>query len=701
MCIRDRVDDALVEIIEPTAVLGPAPEGNVVPNGSFELDTTRTWEPSGAASATLAPVPEHPADGRWAMHATLRAKELFRLATPCIPFFGNNLPFTLACSARAAGGPVSLQVALHSADMIGQPGDMLRLDIRPDGEMKRYATTGNVLCSYVEAYWLEVIGRAEQDGEIWFDAISLSPKGEAYAPPAPLEAALSTGQLANVFAPGRPVKLHLEVSAAAAGPSGLRLEVRDYRERLACTVPVKLDLKPGTTATDVTVPLKGLGAFRADLLAQGRKEPLCSLVFSQIPAPRNVPAAQSNIGGHFSTASDWQMQIARRLGYRWTRIHDCSSITHWRTAEPTPGEWHFFDDEVARVKQAGLEILGEFLRVPDWATTAEAGSAAFRSGVGPYRDVAEFENYVRTVVSHYKGQIHYWEIWNEPYGHGFYGGTAEQYGALARAAAKAAHEADPTCTLLAPCTFPNLTDWTDKALGAGALDGVGIFSYHGYGCLSRKPYDNVNRWAARDGKPLPRWNTETGVTADTFYAHICNKLDSEYSRWAGRTPVEEAVIQSLKLFVLAIASGAEKYFYYWTNVEGAMAPRMNSMSIYEYDRSLRPHGVVYAVAAWLLDPSVGAGVEEYPCGVTGCFLQHGKDAVAVLWVTNADEDLQLDPRQLPPGARALDAMGNALPLGGRESRLTVGRHPVYLVAPAMDAGTLARQIGGLVNAGAR
>ncbi|MCE5236948.1 hypothetical protein LLH23_00470 [bacterium] len=699
------VDDALVEIVEPTAVLGPAPTGNVIPNASFELDTARTWEPSGAGE--VAPAAQWAADGKRAMHARLPAGQSFRLTTPCIPFFGDNLPFTLACSARATGGPVNLQVVLHSADMIGQAEPLLRLDLKPDEQLQRYAATGNVLCSYVGAYWLEIVGTAEQDGEVWFDAVSLSPKGEAFEPAAPLEAALSTGALANVFAPDtlsglkfRPT-VKLTVQVANAGPAraeSFRLEVRDYRERLACTVPLKLALKPGVTTTEVTVPLKELGAFRGDLCAGDGKAPLCSLVFSQIPLPRAVPPAQSNIGGHFSTASDWQMQIARRLGYKWTRIHDCSSITHWRTAEPQPGQWRFFDEDVARVRKAGLEILGEFLRVPDWATTAEPGSAAFRAGVGPYRDVVAFENYVRTVVSHYRTDIRVWEIWNEPYGGGFYGGTAEQYAALAQAAAGAAKAADPTCRLLAPCTFPSATQWTDRVLAAGGLTGADIFSYHGYGCLTKKPYGNVNAWAVRDGKPMPRWNSETGVTADTFYRHICNKLDNEYSRWAGRTPVEEAVIQSLKLFVLALASGADKYFYYWTNVEQGMAPRMNSMSIYEYDRSLRPHGVVYAIAAWLLDPSVGAGVQEYPCGVTACYLQHGKDAVVVLWRTGADGGYPLDPRALPRGARALDTMGNGLPLGSSGDRLTLDRHPVYLVVPNMSAAKLGGRLGEIINA---
>ena len=66
------VDDALVEIIEPTQVLGPAPTGNVVPNGSFELDTARTWEPSGGAEVAPATWPTGPpgraaAEGKRAM----------------------------------------------------------------------------------------------------------------------------------------------------------------------------------------------------------------------------------------------------------------------------------------------------------------------------------------------------------------------------------------------------------------------------------------------------------------------------------------------------------------------------------------------------------------------------------------------------------------------------------------------------------
>jgi hypothetical protein len=374
------------------------------------------------------------------------------------------------------------------------------------------------------------------------------------------------------------------------------------------------------------------------------------------------------------------MRVAQRLGYKWTRIHDCSSITHWATAQPEPGPFRYFDEDVRRVRAAGLGILGEFLRVPTWASTAPANSEAFRNGVGPFRDMAEFEAYVQAMVEHYRGDIHYWEIWNEPYGSGFWGGTAEQYAELAQAACRTAKAADPTCSLLAPCITPYAPEWAERALGAGAMLQADLFSYHGYGCFSRGQYDRVNEWASRDGRPLRRWNTETGLTARTLYRHVPDRLDDSYTRWIGGVPVEEAAAQSVKLFALAIASGAERYFYYWTNVEPGMCPRMTSMSIYEYDRTIRPHGVAYAIAAALLDPCVGAGVLELPGGATACLFQREDEAVAVLWARTKSSARQVELTGLPVGSRALDVMGNPI-TEGRAPRFELTKAPAYVVVP--------------------
>ncbi len=680
------VDDASVEVSDTTVLRGPTPPGNVIPNGSFEVDPTRTWDATGGQIDW--PCGDFAAHGSRSLHVKLDGTRQFELRTPCFEFSGNDEPFTLACSVRAAG-IVPLTLHLQSAMRVNQAPDLLNLAVNPTEKLQRYEVRGPVANSLNGAYFVSLVACPTGPAELWLDAVSLSRKGAAFEPAAPIEAALSTGAFAGIFAPDEPVRVKLELSNAGQGlRTTATVCVRDWAERVVCQVPVPVEAASGSVfGRELVLPVKRLGAFRADVSLDPAQPPLASMVFSVIPRPSPVPPERSLIGGHFSTASDWQMQIARRLGYKWTRIHDCSEITHWRSSEPEKGQWRFYDDQVQRVRGAGLAILGEFLRVPEWATTAAKGSDAYSWGIGPFRDMGEFENYVRTVVGHYRGEIHHWEIWNEPYGEGFWGGTPDQYAALAQTAARAAKTADATCKLLAPCTTPFAPEWTSKALAAGALRGADLFSYHGYGCLSKAQYDRVNEWATRDGKLLTRWNTETGVTARTFYRRTVDKLDDSYSRWIGAIPMEEAVQQSLELFVLAIASGAERYFYYWTNVEPGMCPRLSSMSIYEYDHTIRPHGVVYALAASMLDPCTGAGVRDLPGGITCCLLQRQGETVAVVWTKSRLAARQVALRGLPGGSRILDAMGNPVARGAA-LRLSLSKTPLYVIAPGIDAPAL-------------
>ena len=259
------VDDALVEIIDPTAVRGPAPTGNVVPNGSFELDTARTWDGVGKPVETVEGSAAH---GRRSLHASLKAGEDFRLTTPCLPFYGNNLPFTLACSARATGA-VALRLVLRSADQIAQPEEILKLTLTPTAEFARQSVSGLVPCSYAGAYYLTVEGSSEQGGELWLDAVSLSPAGEAFLPAAPLEVALAAAPLANVFAPGEAPRVQVGALSTVTGVARLRLEVRDYTEAPGLSGP-RRDLREGRRAGhDVGAPA-GLATGR---VPRGRLRP--------------------------------------------------------------------------------------------------------------------------------------------------------------------------------------------------------------------------------------------------------------------------------------------------------------------------------------------------------------------------------------------------------------------------------------------
>jgi len=246
------------------------------------------------------------------------------------------------------------------------------------------------------------------------------------------------------------------------------------------------------------------------------------------------------------------------------------------------------------------------------------------------------------VVGHYRHDIRHWEIWNEPYGNGFWRGTPEEYAQLAKIAAAEVREADPKAVVLAPCIHPSSEQWVQRALAAGATGGADIFSYHGYGLLVPKGYRQVSAWAAvgRD-QPLPIWNTETGVTSGTFYRRLPDKFVDAYTLWIAPIPYDQATEQSVKLFVLALAGGARRYFQYWDVYEDTLLPRLSAMTIFEYDGSLRPMGAAYAIAVGLLDGTHGRGWLELPGPTLANLLADDRRMIAVLWRTAGRRPLRL------------------------------------------------------------
>lgn len=92
-----------------------------------------------------------------------------------------------------------------------------------------------------------------------------------------------------------------------------------------------------------------------------------------------------------------------------------------------------------------------------------------------------------------------------------------------------------------------------------------------------------------------------------------------------------------------------------------------------------------------IDPARGAGVREYPSGVTAAYLQRDREAVALLWNTRRAKTTALGLSGLPSGTRLLDTMGNPLParIAGGRVALAVDRHPVYVIAPGLRAEALA------------
>lgn len=201
----------------------------------------------------------------------------------------------------------------------------------------------------------------------------------------------------------------------------------------------------------------------------------------------------------------------------------------------------------------------------------------------------------------------------------------------------------------------------------------------------------MQAWAAHGRtKPLPVWNTETGPTSRTFYRHVPDKLADSYTNWLRPVPCDRAAEDALKLFVLALAGGAERYFQYWCVSEESLLPRLGAMTIFEYDAALRPMAVAYAVAGSLLDGMRGQGWLDLPGPARASLLKDDHRFVAVLWRTTGRRPCQLALPYRDAKLVARNLMGNPVELKPRDTgcELPIGSEPLYLIVPGEQARSL-------------
>ncbi len=96
--------------------------------------------------------------------------------------------------------------------------------------------------------------------------------------------------------------------------------------------------------------------------------------------------------------------------------------------------------------------------------------------------IAAFLRYVKWMVNHFRGRIHYYALWNEqdigywnPYG------NPEEYGRLLAAFVPAVHETDPQAKVIYGGQADPTSDFAKRALDeCKCASGIDIFAYHTY-----------------------------------------------------------------------------------------------------------------------------------------------------------------------------------------------------------------------------
>lgn len=265
----------------------------------------------------------------------------------------------------------------------------------------------------------------------------------------------------------------------------------------------------------------------------------------------------------------------------------------WSDLEPQKGKWDFrtLDKYVSMAEQHHVEILMPLAMTPPWASERPKEAPAFRPGsAAPPRNIQDWEGYVRTLATRYKGRIHYWELWNEPNGRGFYTGNFEEMVALAKAAYTILKQVDPSNEMLCPATAGGETgpSWLGSYLKAGGSRYCDIIGFHPYvsprGPEAMVPLiERVKQVMAQNGagdKPL--WCTEVGW----YIEDKGGDVKSASPVWRVLS-TQEAQGYVARAYILSWAAGVSRlYWYDWdSTTEGLTEPggKVRKPAAYSYD----------------------------------------------------------------------------------------------------------------------
>lgn len=205
---------------------------------------------------------------------------------------------------------------------------------------------------------------------------------------------------------------------------------------------------------------------------------------------------------------------------------------NWDMLNPTKDEWKFDDyNQVVKIGRAhNLEFSGILDYSSWWASSAQDSQDwRVRLYSPPLHDY-DFAYYTYQVVSHYKNDVHVWEIWNEPNTTGFWQPKPDPAGyvALLQEAYLAAKYADPTAVVLFAGMSSNgiegnddsglASDFIEHAYQAGARGYFDAMAIHPYmlpnsGLATLRDKIKATRAVMNQYQDAntPLWLTEIGV----------------------------------------------------------------------------------------------------------------------------------------------------------------------------------------------
>jgi hypothetical protein len=386
---------------------------------------------------------------------------------------------------------------------------------------------------------------------------------------------------------------------------------------------VSSDTAVRITATSVADPSKSAAAtiiVRAHQAAPAEAKADASTPV--VNAAGSTPIKESFFGAGFNGGGNWpptdgQKQVATlgsiRLwddGVKWAQIETGNGVYNWAK----------LDSWISKAQAQHLDVLYTIGNTPQWAGKIPAKSPCGPSG--PYScsaptdlssdgtgSDAKFSAFITALVKRYKGQIAYYELWNEPDCTCFWAGTTAQIVRMGKDAASIIRSTDPAAKIISPSAHgPTMKTWFDDYVAAGGAANFDIVNAHLRGSANppnSSPeafltmWDDVTTETAKRGlSKLPVWDDEYGIKKDQL---------TDPDMLAGFTA---------RALILRAGVGVQRQFVYTWD---ANPP---------YGLQGSDSGTAWdVVAGWLLNHSIS------PCVAKGTVYTCSVDSGQIVWDT--------------------------------------------------------------------
>ncbi len=214
-------------------------------------------------------------------------------------------------------------------------------------------------------------------------------------------------------------------------------------------------------------------SFLASALAATLTVGFAMPAFAAGPLYRDTTAVSN-----FSWVSSWQTGISRAKTMGFGRVrYDMS----WASIERNRGQYDFsfFDQLYNTLAQNGMKPIF----VLDYNNNLYNGGAGTQTGISTQENRDAFARFAAAAAARYKDKGVIWEIWNEPDLNQFWPSpNPENFGRLVEASTAAMRQADPNAYIvnggIAHAYWDS--DFTKRAMAAGALKGINAFAIHSY-----------------------------------------------------------------------------------------------------------------------------------------------------------------------------------------------------------------------------